>query len=481
MRPSEYARYDGLGLAELVRRKEVTAGELAQLAQEAVERVNPQLNAVVEVFADRVEAPDEELNPDGPFGGVPFMLKDLGAGEAGRKQELGSRLARGRVAGHSDELTGRFKEAGLNIIGRTTCSEFAQSGNTDTLLNGLTRTPWDLGRSAGGSSGGAAAAVAAGIVPLAHGNDGGGSIRIPASSCGVVGLKPSRGRVTMGPLADEGIFGVAIEFALCRTVRDVAALLDAVCQPAVGDPFLIVPPQRPYRAEVGAPVPRLRIGFTTVAWTGVPVHPDAVEAVRAVARQCAALGHDLEEVSLGLDKESFDRDFNVLWRVDLAATVDAVAQEMGREASAQTLEPVNLQSYQQGKRVTAVELTRALQGLNRIRRRTGQLFAQYDLLLSPTINGPAFLPGVASTKEDMSYEEWILQDAAASPFTALFNITGTPAISLPLYTSQAGLPIGLQFAARFGGEDLLIRLASALEEAAPWQDRLPPVHVSRAG
>jgi len=250
----EYAQYDGLGLAELVRKKEVTPRELAELASQAVEKINPKINGVIETYTDRIESlGDEADNPDAPFAGVPFFLKDLGATEGGRKQEMGSRLAKGNVADHDSFLTQRFKEAGVSILGRTTTPELGFAPTTESILTGKTRNPWNLERIAGGSSGGSSASVAAGIVPISHASDGGGSIRIPAACCGLVGLKPSRGRVTWGPSLDEALNGMALEFAVSRTVRDTAAMLDAVCAPASGDPFIIIQPERPYIEEVGAP------------------------------------------------------------------------------------------------------------------------------------------------------------------------------------------------------------------------------------
>ena len=263
MKLQEYAQYDGLGLAELIRKKEVSATELAALALEAVAIVNPQINAVIEVYSQRVETADIGLNPAAPFAGVPFFIKDFGSAEAGQTQELGSRLAKGRLAERESYLTKRFKKAGLILLGRTTTPEFAQASTTESALTGATCNPWDLERTVGGSSGGAAAAVSTGILPMAHASDGGGSIRIPAAACGLVGLKPSRGRVTVGPDSDEGLFGMAQEFIVSRTVRDTAAMLDAVSQPAPGDPFTIIQPKRLYLQEVGTPQPSLHIAYTT--------------------------------------------------------------------------------------------------------------------------------------------------------------------------------------------------------------------------
>ncbi len=261
----EYASYDGLGLAELIDRKEVSVEEISQTVLDGIEKINPQINAVIEVYPEQADGKAEQLE-SGPFYGVPLFLKDIGASQAGRRQEMGSRLCRGNVAGSDTFLTARFKEAGFNLMGRTTCPEFAFSTATESLLNGPSRNPWDLTRSTGGSSGGSAASVAAGILPIAHASDGLGSIRIPSSACGIVGLKPSRARITNGPDAAEIFIGMSKEFVVCRTVRDAAAVLDAVSAPAAGDPFIIVQPERPFLQEVGAPIKELRIAYTTKPW-----------------------------------------------------------------------------------------------------------------------------------------------------------------------------------------------------------------------
>lgn len=478
MRLDEYANYDGLGLAELIRKKEITATEVAELVSAGVERLNPEINAVIEVFENRVETPDEGLNPDGPFAGVPIFLKDLGASDAGRKQELGSRLCKGRVAGVTTYLTERFKQAGFNVMGRTTTSEFGQSGNTDSALMGRTRNPWDVTRSPGGSSGGTAAAVASGILPLSHGSDGGGSIRIPAASCGLVGLKPSRGRITLGPLRDESMFGLVVEFALSRSVRDTAALLDIVCRPAPGDPFVIAQPETPFSGQIGAPVEPLHIAFTTESWTGVEVDQEAVAGVKRIAAACEGMGHQVEESSLHFDENIYDQNIDVIWSASMADSCDRLADEMHRQISAETLDAVNLRAYRQAKRATAAELLAALASWNGVRRKVGQLFTHHDVLITPTINGPAVEKSFASTNQDITYEEWLIQEGQAWPFTGLFNVTGNPAISLPLMESESGLPIGIQFVSRFGDEGVLIRIASAFEEAMPWKDRIPAVHAS---
>ncbi|MCJ7532012.1 MAG: amidase family protein, partial [Anaerolineales bacterium] len=443
MKIQEYVQYDGLGLAELIRKKEVSATELAVLALEAVAKVNPQINAVIEVYSQRVETADNGLNPAAPFAGVPFFIKDFGSAEAGQRQELGSRLAKGRRAERESYLTQRFKKAGLILLGRTTTPEFAQASTTESALTGATRNPWDLERTVGGSSGGAAAAVATGVLPMAHASDGGGSIRIPAAACGLVGLKPSRGRVTVGPDSDEGLFGMAQEFIVSRTVRDTAAMLDAVSQPAPGDPFTIIQPKRPYLQEVGILQPALRIAYTTGTWNRGVIDPEMAQAVQAVATRCEAMGHILEEAMPQFDVEGYLKAARDMWAVDLALLCDSVGRQTGRPINAEYVEAVNLDVYQHGKKLTVADLMDSLSALNRVRRQVGQFFERYDLFLTSALHGPAVPLGSIHTDQPISQWEWIAKTDAFSGNLELFNVTGQPAISLPLAQSKANLPLGI--------------------------------------
>ena len=480
MKLEEYAQYDGLGLAELVRRREVCSSELAQLALSAVEKVNPQINAVIETYPERVTVLSDGAPSLGPFTGVPFLLKDLGATEQGKKQECGSRLLRGRVARHDSYLTASFRLAGLTLLGRTATPEFALSSSTESVLTGATRNPWDLTLMAGGSSGGSAAAVAAGIVPLAHASDGAGSMRIPAGACGLVGLKPSRGRVTHGPRAAEGLGGMDVELAVTRSVRDTATLLDAVSQPAVGDPFVIVQPQRPYLQEVGAPVGFLRIAFTTTPWAPYPVIPEIADATRRIAALCEGMGHRVEAASLTVAYDDLMQASCILWAFGYDAALDTYASQMGRRVSEETLEPVTLSLYRYAKTLRPTDLVWADGVLNRTRRETGRLLQSYNLLLTPTLTMlPQPIGRYSQNVTDVDFLGFFRRCDEIAPFVQLFNVTGQPAISVPLCQSEGGLPIGMQFVAHFGDEATLIRLASALEEAIPWKDRTPPVHSSR--
>ena len=479
MNLKEYADYDGIGLAELVSKGDVSAQELARCALEAVEAVNLQINAVIEVYDDRAKTANELASPDQLFSGVPFFLKDIGAGEAGKKQELGSRIAEGYVVHEDAFLTQRFKSAGLVLLGRTTTPEFGLASTTETVLYGETRNPWNPQHVAGGSSGGAAAAVAAGIVPVAHASDGGGSIRIPASCCGLVGLKPSRGRNTLGPSFDEFLFGYVQEHVVSRTVRDTAAMLDYTSRPGIGDPFVIVQPDKRYVDEVNAPTGQLRIAFTTKSWLGEKAEREIAAAVEAVARQCGSMGHVVEEASPCVSYQPYESVGNRIWVAELSTLIDELGKKMGREPSLETLEPVTLDAYEMSKRMSASELVEAVGKLNPLRRQVGAFFEQYDLLITPTLAKLPPLLGTVHTNQDISFEEFRRLDQDVLPNLELFNVTGQPAISLPLAQSESGLPIGVQFVGRFGDESALIRISSALEEAMPWRERISPVHAAR--
>jgi len=478
MNLTEYASYDGLGLADLIRNQEVTAADLAELALAGVQKINPQINAVIEVYHECADKADELRLPAAPFGGVPFFLKDLGATEAGKPQKMGSRLATGYIAATDAYLTTRFREAGTIICGRTTTPELGFAATTESILTGATRNPWDLNLIAGGSSGGSAAAVAAGIVPVAHASDGGGSIRIPAACCGVVGLKPSRGRVTCGPDTDERLFGLVQEFIVSRTVRDTAAMLDAVSQPAPGDPFIIVQPRQPYLKEINVPTGKLRMAYTVESWTGVDVNPEIAAMLKSIARRCEDMGHNVEAAKPQFDLEPYFNALGVLWNSSLGYTCDLLAQRMDRPVDPHHLEPVTLKVYYESRKISAADVISARAALNMTRRKVGAFFEKYDLLLTPTTAQLPVALGTIHQNQDIPLEDWYAGTAQFNAFTSLFNATGLPAISLPLGQSSAGLPIGIQFAAGFGQEDLLIRIAGTFEKALPWIDRRPPVHVS---
>jgi amidase len=468
MTPDEYQRFDGLGLAALVRDGEVSAGELARCAIASIERRNPAVNAVLEVFSD-VDNIVAAVPADGPFAGVPFLIKDLVIQAEGRACEMGSRLGKGLVAPADSDLMRAFHQAGLATLGRTATPEMGYNVATETLAAGACRNPWDGERSPGGSSGGAAAAVAAGMVPLAHANDGGGSIRIPAACCGLVGLKPSRGRVPIGPGAAEGLGGFGIEFAITRSVRDSAALLDAVQGPGIGDPYIIPAPEQPYLRALERPPQMLRIAVMTQSWSGVPVAPEMAAAVERVARQCEAMGHAVEAAGPALDAEGFARANTDLWSASIAHWVVDLCAATGRVADSDTLETATLAIHEYGLSLSAVDLLHAEDTFNQVNREFGRFFCNYDLLLTPTTARTAWPIGEhASEGGSWTARGWTDHVFSVAPFTAVFNCTGQPAISLPLARSDAGLPIGIQIAARYGREDLLLALAAVLEQAMPW-------------
>jgi amidase len=476
---SDYSSYDGLGLAALVARKEVTPKELLEAALAGVAKVNPKINAVLQTLPEMAAAEIAARAPSGPFAGVPFVIKELVLHAKNVRLDSGCRLAQGMVPDADTELMARFRRAGLVLMGTTQTPELGYNPTTETVLHGPVHNPWDLGRSAGGSSGGSAAAVAAGILPVAHANDGGGSIRIPASCNGLVGLKPTRDRTPTGPDYADPLCGLAIEFAVTRTVRDAAALLDAVAGPDVGAPSMIAPPARPYANEVGAPAGRLRIAWTTTPASGEKIDPECVKAVHETVRTLEGLGHTLIEGGPKYDWDAFLDNIHPIWTAFTALSIDLAAKATGRKPSLDNLEAVTLACYEDGKRVTALELLYAQAHGNMLSRIVGAFFENVDALVTPVLaRPPAPLGEINQNKAGMSAREWTRQIFPYLPFTPIFNTTGQPAISLPLYWTPAGLPIGVQIAGRFADEATLIRLASQLEQARPWAKRRPPVHVS---
>ncbi|HEX7969712.1 MAG TPA: amidase [Stellaceae bacterium] len=468
----DYDRYDGLGLAALVRQREVTAGELLDAAIERVERRNPAINAVIYKMYDEAKAAISAGLPAGPFAGVPYLLKDLGTFYAGTPTTGGSRFFRDFVADHDSEIVARMKRAGLVIFGKTNTSEFGLSTSVEPLLYGATRNPWNLGYSAGGSSGGAAAAVAAGMLPMAHATDGGGSIRIPASCCGLFGLKPTRARTPMGPDVGEGWNGASIAHTVTRSVRDSAALLDATAGPDVGDPYWAPPPRGPFLNEVGADPGRLRIALATKAWNGHAVDPECVAAATDAARLCEGLGHHVVEASPAIDEEARSHAAYVIAASHTRAVLELRGKTLGREPRPEDVETHTWTAAEFGRQVTGSDYAKAIRVQHQTGRVIGRFFANYDILITPTMCRPPHKLGVlAMTGTDpKSYRDAILATIA---FTQPFNTSGNPAMSVPLHWSREGLPVGVQFAAGFGEEATLFRLASQLEAAQPWTERRP--------
>ncbi len=474
---AEYARYDALGLAGLVANGDVKPSELTEEAITRIEKHNPALNAVVfkmyDLARERAQALDNS-NPVAPFHGVPFLLKDILGDYRGVPTTGGSRYMAGKPATQDATLTARYKEAGLVILGKTNAPEFGILPTTEPHAYGPTCNPWNLAYSSGGSSGGSAAAVAAGIVPTAHANDGGGSIRIPASCCGLFGMKPTRARNPLGPVVGDALGGLICEHVVTRTVRDSAALLDATHGPEPGDPYYATPVHRPFLEEVGAPTGKLRIAYSKAAADGKQLHPECEAAVESAARLCADLGHEIEETKPGFDADMLSGSFMTIWAAGLAFQIDAFAMIHGVTPKAEDFEPLTWALYESGKEVSAAQYQIAVAMLQMVSREVGRFHETYDAWLTPTLGAPPLKNGVIDTSQSDAMTAFApIIDYV--PFTALANATGQPSMSVPLHWTDDGLPVGLLFSGRFGDEAGLYRLAAQLEEARPWIERKPPV------
>ena len=470
---AEYDAYDGLGLAALVRGGEVGANELLDEALARLEALNPQLNAVTSRFEDRARAAIEADLPDGPFHGVPFLLKDLGAEMRDTPLTNGSRLYEDFICDFDSTLVARYKRAGLVIFGRTTSPELGLSYATEPLLHGPARNPWNLDHVPGGSSGGAAAAVAARILPIAHASDGGGSIRVPASCCGLYGLKPTRGRSPTGPHGGEGWAGMSVNHAVSLSVRDSAALLDAIIGEDVGDPYAASQPARPFLEEVGADPGVLRIAVCGRPSNGVAVDADCIAAMDHAAALCADLGHHVEEAEPDYDRDEINEQRIKIIASCLRNEIEARAAELG-VAPETLVEPTTWYIATLANDVSGADYAAAVNALHRVGRQIGRFFTDYDLLLTPTLAKPPLLIGALDPATD-DFDAYAAEVQGFAAFPALSNATGTPAMSVPLFWNDAGLPIGAQFIARFGNEATLLRLAAQLEQAQPWADKRPGV------
>jgi amidase/6-aminohexanoate-cyclic-dimer hydrolase len=467
----DYASHDAIALAERVRKGEVKPRELLELAIGLAERHASLGAVVIPMFEEARRAVEADL-PDGPFRGVPFLLKDLHAAFAGVRLTNGSRLFRDCVPDYDSELVARYKRAGLVVFGRSASPEFGITTSTESVLFGQTRNPWNPARSAGGSSGGAAAAVAAGILPAAHASDGGGSIRIPASCCGLFGLKPTRARIPAGPRVGEGWSGMSISHVVSRSVRDSAALLDATHGPDPGAPYWAPPVERPYLEEVDSSPGRLRIALQTVSFNGSDTHADCVAAARDAAGLCAELGHEVEEARLAIDAEAFGRASQVIIAANLRLSLDDRAAELGRELREDDVEPATWAMAQLVLQAGATDYARAIRTIHAVGREVARFLEGHDVLLTPTMATPPVELGVlALTNTDVA--SLLVPLMATVGYTQLFNASGNPAMSVPLHWNAAGLPVGVQFAGRFGDEATLYRLAAQLEAARPWFDRRP--------
>lgn len=464
----EYGRYDGLALAQLIAAGDIGAAEVLEEAITRTERANPALNAVIAKDYDRARA--ARPSPNGPFCGVPFLIKDISVQQTGTATRQGSRLWLPVPSDHDSHLMERFKRAGLVTFGKTNVPEFGLVPTTEGKLYGATHNPWDVALSPGGSSGGAAAAVAAGIVPFAHANDGGGSIRIPASCCGLVGLKPTRGRVSSGPDVPDGVDGLAQDLVVSRSVRDTALALDIAAGNEPGDPYSTPPAPESYLAAASETLHPLKIAFTTHRLDGTPVHSDCAAAVHHAAQLCQALGHTVEEAAPPISLALFEPAFTDLWCSHLAALIDFLARTTGQTPGLDNLEGLTLAYYERGRTVSAVRYIQSKMIQGRITRGIARFHQRFDLWLTPTLGEPPWPLGrFDPDRRDLAAA--MAEFAAYVPFTPLQNVTGQPAINLPLYWTDSGLPIGVQFVGAFGDEQTLLQLATQLECAAPWAER----------
>lgn len=468
MHRDEYRSLDATALAAAIRRREVSRDEVLEAARALLEEGHARYNFLAELY------PDPDPAGDGPFCGVPMLYKDGGAHQAGRAQHAGSTLLAGHVTPTDTAVARRLRDAGLVGMGRGRSSELTYHTSTESTAFGPVRNPWNAGHSAGGSSGGCAAAVAAGAVPVAHATDGGGSIRIPAAWCGLVGLKPGRGRVSWAPGLDEALFGMASEHFVTRSVRDSAALLDRLAGSEAGDPFLIAPSDGGFAQDLDIPPSPQRVGLVTDAWLpDCPVDPALAAAARSVAALLADQGHAVEELSITTDSEAWLGAIAATWCSQLAAWVVAAAAATGR-APEDHLEPATLACYRHGASLSAVDLNFALLALNAVRRSVASQIASYDLLVTPATATTAPILGQYSPAQAVgSAIEWTARMFQPAPFSALFNTTGQPAIALPVGLSENGLPLAVQLVAGHGEEALLLRAARMVEQAIPFAHKPP--------
>jgi amidase len=461
-----------MGLAKLVRDRQASPTELLDAAIERVESRNVVINAVVSRLYDEARRAIAAGLPDGPFTGVPFLLKDVGALVSGTVTTFGSQMFANFLADHDSELVARYRRSGLVIFGKTNTPEFGIVPTTEPQLFGPAKNPWNLAYSPGGSSGGSAAAVASGMVPAAHGNDGGGSIRIPASCCGLFGLKPTRARTPMGPDVGEGWGGMTVGHAITRTVRDSAALLDATAGPDVGDPYWAPPPSGLFIDEVGGNPGQLRIAVCTKPWNDSPVDAECKEAVAAAAKLCEGLGHIVDEARPEIDAQALMEAQRMIVSSNIRMLLEMRAASFGRQAEAGDVEKYTWRVATYGSQVRGADYARAMIAVHRAGRAVARFFTRWDMLLTPTMCRPPYHVNELDTmSDDVGAFTKLLRGAIG--FTSLFNASGSPAMSVPLHRSSEGLPVGVQFVAGFGEEAQLFRLAAQLEAAQPWADRRP--------
>ena len=491
----EYNQYDGLGLAELVKKKEISAAELCEEAINRIERVNPTLNAVITTMYDLALKSIQEGLPEGPFHGVPFLLKDLLGDFAGVPQTMGSKALKNYIPAQDSELVRRYKKAGLVILGKTNTPEFGLKGVTEPELHGPTRNPWNTEHTPGGSSGGSAAAVAGGMVPMASANDGAGSIRIPAACCGLFGLKVTRGRTPNGPLHGRTWQGAVVEHVISRSVRDSAAILDATQGPDIGAPFVIPPPDRPYLEEIQQSPRSLKIAFQTQSPIDTAVHPECIRAVEHAVGLLRDLGHEVEEARPDVDGHALAKGLIVLYSGEVAAVLDDLVPLLGRKANPSDVESITWTLGLLGRTYSAGRIVKAKREWERAARIMGRFQEAYDIYLTPTLAYPPVKIGELDPRPielallkivntlglgrpllaTGSVDKLALESLSKTPFTQLANFTGQPAMSVPLYWTSDGLPCGPHFMGRYGDEATLLQLAAQLEKAQPWFDIRPAV------
>ncbi|MBK9000796.1 MAG: amidase [Myxococcales bacterium] len=466
-------RLDATALAELVRSKQTTPLELVEHAIGRIEKLNPALNAVVTPMFDSAREAAKKPLGSGPFAGVPFLVKDILAAVDGVRYTSGSRMLADFVAHEDSVLVERLRAAGFIFVGKTNVPEFGFLPTTEPVLFGPCKNPWNLAHSTGGSSGGSSAAVAARMVPAAHANDGGGSIRIPAACCGLFGLKPTRGRNSLGPALGDVMGGLVAEHAVTLSVRDSAAILDATHGPSIGDPYFAAPPLRPFVEEARTRPGRLRIGVSARPISGVDVHPDCVAALDDAKALLVELGHDVVERDVFLPGDMFMEAFSVLWTAGAAATLDGLALLTGRKASPDNVEPMSWALAEAGRQRGAHEYLISISILQRLSREWAKQRADLDVLVTPTLARPPAPLGSFEVPDNPLAGLFLAAEYA--PFTPLQNMTGEPAANVPLFWNADGLPVGVQLVGRYGDEATLLRLSAQLEEARPWASRVPPI------
>jgi len=495
----EYRSFDGVGLAELVRGKNITPLELVDVAINRLENVNPKINAVITKMYDYARKRAVDTLSDGflnsPFCGVPFLLKDILQSFAGFRLTMGSRSMKDYVPSVDSELVKRYNNAGVIILGKTNVPELGLMGITEPELHGPTRNPWGVEYSSGGSSGGSASAVASGIVPIAHGNDGGGSIRIPSSACGLFGFKPSRGRNPTGPEYGEVWQGAVVDHILTRSVRDSAAMLDATCGADPGAAYVIGSPAVSYTDELQRNPGKLKIAFSTKSPVGTPVHAEYIDAVHKTASLLESMGHYVEEIEPEIDGEEMAKSYLTMYFGEVNVSIKEIAEKRGKRVKWSELELLTKVLYEMGRVYTAGDFVLAKRFWGKASRSMGEFHKKYDLYLTPTVATPPpkigeLLPGKTESlllslfymlklgkiiKHTTIAEKMAKESYAKMPFTQLANLTGQPAMSVPLFQDKSGLPLGVQFMAKNCDEGTLFSLASQLEKANPWFNRMPQI------